>query len=105
MALKYVDSDEDDDVKIKTMSPSTMTCISTTMMATHYAKINKNSCHNVDWLGNGINELPDPLLVGPWVDGTSLGSADGGASRALLGVDLQTCRHHIRCSGRPSSGR
>jgi hypothetical protein len=29
------------------------------------------------------------FLVGPWVDGTSLGSADGGATRALLGVDLQ----------------
>jgi hypothetical protein len=48
MALKYVDSDGDDDDKIKTTLPSMMACICTTMMATHYAKINKNSCHNVD---------------------------------------------------------
>jgi hypothetical protein len=48
MALKYIDGDEDDDDKIKTTSPLTMTCISMTMMATHYAKISKNSCHNVN---------------------------------------------------------
>ena len=48
MALKHVNGDEDDNDKIKTTSPSTTTGISTMMMATHYAKINKYSCHNVD---------------------------------------------------------
>jgi hypothetical protein len=48
MALKYVNSDEDNNDKIKMTSPSTTTGISTTAMATLYAKINKNSCHNVD---------------------------------------------------------
>jgi hypothetical protein len=48
MALKYVDGDENDNDKIKTMPPSTTTSIFTTTMATHYAKVNKNSCHNVD---------------------------------------------------------
>jgi hypothetical protein len=64
-----------------------MMCISTTMMATQYEK--KKSCHNVNKLGNGLDKLSDPLSVGPWVDGTTLGSADGGASRALLWVYLQ----------------
>jgi hypothetical protein len=48
MALKHVNGDKDDNDKIKTTSPSTTTGISTTTMATHYAKINKNSRHNVD---------------------------------------------------------
>ncbi len=48
MALKFVDGDEDNDDKIKMASPSTTMCISTMTMATHYANLNKNSCHNVD---------------------------------------------------------
>jgi hypothetical protein len=46
--LKYVNGNEDDDDKIKTTLPLTTTGISTTTMATHYAKVNKNSCHNVN---------------------------------------------------------
>jgi hypothetical protein len=49
----------------------------------------KNARRNVDELGNGLDELPDLFLVGPWVDGTSLGSANVEASQALLGVYLQ----------------
>jgi len=43
--------------------------------------------HNVDQVGDGINERPDPLAVGLWVDGAGR-RADGRTPRALLGVHL-----------------
>ena len=44
--------------------------------------------HKVDELRNGLDEGPDPLPVGLWVD-ASVQPADDSTPRALLRVDFQ----------------
>ena len=43
--------------------------------------------HNVDQVGDSVDERPDPLSVSLWVDGTGR-RANGRTPRALLGVHL-----------------
>ncbi len=47
----------------------------------------KYTHHHINQLGNGLNEGPDPFLVGLRVD-SAIGRADGQAPQALLGVNL-----------------
>ena len=47
----------------------------------------KKTHHHINQLRNGLDEGPDPFLVGLRVDG-AVGRADGRTPRALLGVNL-----------------
>ena len=53
----------------------------------HFCNVSK-TYHNVDQIGNGVDEHPDPLVVGLWVDGAGR-RADGQTPRALLGAHLE----------------
>ncbi len=47
----------------------------------------KYTHHHINQLCNGLDEGPDPFLVGLWVNGT-VGCANNRTPRALLGVNL-----------------
>jgi hypothetical protein len=68
-------------------SPSTVASIFCTMSLSHWSSHCNFTYHDVDQVGDSVDERPDPLAVGLRVDGAGR-RADGQTPRALLRVHL-----------------